>query len=140
MRRLLIAVILVSSLFALAKDPETTEQLKARAAAAEENKQPKLYLELAQRQLTDADQAYNTSADQAKAILDEAIQSAQKAAETSVKTGKDLKKVEIGLREIGKKLDNLSRSWALDDRPPIKDGMQKVDEARTTLLNRMFQK
>ena len=140
MRKFVFGVVLITTLFALGKEPETTEQLKARAEAAQPDKQPKLYLELAERQVNDADHAYNTDVERAKSIMEQAIQAAEKSGEMSVQTGKDLKKIEIGLRKLSKRLDDLSRSWALEDRPPLKAGIQKIESARTKLLDRMFKK
>lgn len=140
MRKFVFGLVLMTTLFAVAKEPETTEQLKARAESAERDKQPKLYLELAERQVSDADHAYNTDVEGAKSIMEQAIQAAEKSGETSLQTGKDLKKIEIGLRKLSKRLDDLSRSWALEDRPPLKTGIQKIESARTKLLDRMFKK
>lgn len=140
MRSFVIGFIIVTAIFSSAKDRETIEQLEARAAAAEPGKQSKLYLELSEREVQQADQEYNSNVEQAKSFMEKAIESAEKAADASVQTGKNLKQVEIGLRKLSKRLEDLSRSWAVEDRAPIKAAIQTIDAARSKLLDRMFKK
>jgi len=141
MRKLLIVMMVCGIvLVAAAKQPETIDQLKARAEAADQNKQPELYSKLAKMQAEAANEAYNTSAEQARKLIEEATQSAEKAAGASLASGKRLKKTEIDLRQLHKRMDDIGKTWNFDDRTPVKADMERVEAARSKLLDRMFAK
>lgn len=141
MRKLILVMLVCGfALIALAKEPETIEQLKARAEAAEKKKQPELYAKLAKMQAEAANDAYNTNVEQARTLIDDAAKSAEKASQASIETGKRLKKTEIDLRQLGNRMEDIARSWAFDDRAPAKSAIQRVETARSKLLDRMFSK
>ncbi|HWR14572.1 MAG TPA: hypothetical protein VN577_07070 [Terriglobales bacterium] len=139
MKKFLLALFLGTTIIALAKE-ETIEQLKAKAEAAEPKKRPDLYSELSRRQLEAADQVYGSDVDRARKMVEESLRSSEIAAQSAIDTGKDLKKVEIRLRKISDRMAELSRSWAFDDRQPLKTGEERIDALRTKLLERMFRK
>jgi hypothetical protein len=139
-RVLITALLLNSAVASAANDAETIEQLQARAQSAEKNKQPELYVELSRRQMEAANDQYNTNAEQARTILEEGTKSGEIAAQTSVDTGKHLKKVEIELRKITTRLVNMQRTWAFEDQQAVQVAIQRIDAARTKLLERMFRK
>ncbi len=138
-RTIFITMLLLVSIAAPAKE-ESIEQLKARADAAEAAKKPALYAELAHRQLEQADSLYNTDPEGARKLAEQSIASAIAAGTFSVQTGKDLKKTEIRLRKLEDRMHDMQRSWAFEDRQPLKDGAERVDAARSKLLDRMFKK
>jgi hypothetical protein len=140
MRKLIIAIIVAFSLLAVAKDPETIDQLKARAESADKNKKPELYMDLSQLQIKAADDAYNTSPEQAKALLDQGVLSAEQAAQHSLDTGKRMKNTEIDLRKLEHRLEDIRRSWALDDREAIQPAIKRIEALRSKLLDRMFRR
>jgi hypothetical protein len=141
MRKLMIAILICGiTSAATAKEPETIEQLKERVAVAKPNKQPELYSKLAKMQAEAANEVYNTSVDQARQLIQDCASSAEKASLASLESGKRQKKTEIDLRELFKRLDDIAKSWNFDDRAPVKDAMQRVEAARSKLLDRMFEK
>jgi hypothetical protein len=149
MRKLLIAVVAGTTLLgglslsrASAKDkpPETVEQLKARADAAEKHKQPELYAELASRQLEAADQQYSSNVEQAKALFLASAQSAELSSQAALDGNHKLKQTEIKLRELSHRMSDIRRTWAFEDRAPLDPAVLRVETARNKLLDRMFQK
>ena len=141
MRKVLLVILVCGvALAAVAKQPETIDELKARAESAAQKKQPELYAKLAKMQAEAANDTYNSNAEQARKLIQEAADSAEKAAEASLASGKRLKKTEIDLRELHKRMDDIGRSWAFDDRAPVKTAMQRVETVRSKLLDRMFAK
>jgi|SRR4051812_27251166 hypothetical protein len=142
MRKLFLAIFIVFgiALVASAKEPETIDQLKARAATAEQNKQPELYSKLAKEQLEAANEVYGSNAEQARKLIDDTADSAEKASKASLASGKRQKKTEIDLRQLAKRMDDIGRSWAFDDRAPVKAAMDRVESARSKILDRMFEK
>lgn len=141
-RKFLISIVVGLALFAVAADkpPETLDQLQARAAAADKKKQTELYVDLAERQLQAANDAYNTNPDQAKALFEQASKSAELAAQASLDANHKLKKTEIKLRELSHHMSDIRRTWAFEDRAPLDPDIQRVETARNKLLDRMFQK
>jgi uncharacterized tellurite resistance protein B-like protein len=139
-RRFLAMAIVGLALFPQARTADTLDQLRSRAASADKGHQPELYSELALKEADAADQAYNTSADTARKLLEESVTAAEKAADAAVETGKRLKRTEIDLRKVSERLESIRRSWAFDDRGPVTAGIQKVEAARSKLLDRMFRK
>jgi hypothetical protein len=141
MRKFVIGVVIFGFvLIVSAKETETIDQLKARAAAAEQKKQAELYSQLAKMQLEAANNVYETHADVARNLIADSADSAEKAATASMESKKREKKTEIDLRELAKRMDDIGRTWAFDDRAPIKAAIQRVENARSKLLDRMFQK
>lgn len=135
-------LLVVLSLPAFAGEPESIEALKARAAAAHEPKQQvELFTKLVERQLKAAEKAYSDGAiPQARAALDDVVEYGVKAAQTSAASGKKMKHTEITLRKISARLEDIRRTLNLDDRPPVAAAVDKLEQARTDLLNRMFRK
>jgi hypothetical protein len=140
MRALVVILIFGMALSAVAKEPETIDELKTRAAAADEKHQAELYSRLAKMQLDAADTTYTANPEQARALVQQSAESAEKASQACVNTRKREKKTEIELRELGKHMDDVIRTWPFDDRSLVKDAVQRVETARSKLLDRMFEK
>ena len=141
MRRLFLTLVIFGfALGCFAKEPETLDQLKARAADADINKQPELFSKLAKQQLEAANDTYSTNVEQARTLITDVADSAEKASATSIKSGRREKKTEIDLRQLGKRMDDISRTWAFEDRAPLKAAAERVEAARSKLLDRMFEK
>ena len=140
MRKSLLVFLIFSALLASAKEPETIEQLKARLQSADRNKQVELYMDLATLQVNEADKAYNSDVEKAKQLMEEGTQSAEKAGQGSVETGKHMKRTEIDLRKLEKRMEDIRRSWAVEDREPIEPEIKRVEAVRSKLLDRMFRR
>ena len=123
MRRIIFIFVILGFAFAsFAKEPETIDQLKARAEAADITKQPELYSKLAKQQLEAANDAYSTNADQARSLVNQVADSAEKASSASLKSNRREKKTEIDLRQLAKRMDDVAHTWAFEDREPFKGG------------------
>lgn len=123
------------------KQPETLESLKARANAAQGKQQVELLTKVAEQELKAANAAYaQGNAEQAQRLLAELVDYGTRAAKAASATGKRMKQTEIALRQIGDELEALRKSLDTDDRPPVADAIQKLEAARTNLLNTMFRK
>jgi hypothetical protein len=139
MRKLLYIVIVVSlSLSALA-EKKTVDQLKAEAEKSNGGHQAELYAELAERLVDVADQQF-TAGDSAKGqnTVQDILASATRAHYVAVSSRKKLKQVEIHLREAQRRLENMRRTLAAVDRPPVQDVEKKLADFRQDLLNVMF--
>jgi hypothetical protein len=117
------------------------QELKDEAARAKPNDQPKLYVKIAEIEMKDLDALYGGGdIEKAPALLSDLATDCEKAARTATSTRKHMKNTEIALRKIGSRLEALGRSLAFDDRPPIKQAEDRIEQARTALLNAMFSK
>lgn len=142
MRKLIITVVLATTLFSLAseKPADPIEALQARAEKADKKKQVELYMELAKLQLETADTQYNSNAEQARTLFHDSAKSAGLAAQAALDSNHKLKRTEIELRELSLHMSDVRRNWAFEDRAPLDPAIQSVEAARTKLLDRMFQK
>jgi hypothetical protein len=139
----LIAILVLALMPAVlhAGNQETIEELKARANAADGKKHVELCVDVAKRQLKAADAAYTAgNNEQARAALADVVQYGLKAAGAAVATRKRMKHTEIDLRRIDQRLDAIRKSLDTDERPPVAEAYQKLEAARSELLNAMFRK
>jgi hypothetical protein len=142
MRKILIIVVALLSALAWAfGQPESIEALKARAAQAQPRDQVELFTRIAERQLDFLDKAFDGgTVQQTQAALADVVTFGVKAAQASSESGKRMKQTEIALRKMTGRLEAIRKTLAVDDRPPVAEAIQKLDTARSELLNRMFKK
>lgn len=139
MKRILSIVLLATISTGWARAQDSVDQLKARVDKADGKKEIGLSIEIAERQLRAADAAYTDGKnEQAVANLNDVLTYATRAARESTDTGKKMKHTEIALRKIADKLEDIRKSLAVDDRPPVADAIRKIEAARNDLLFRMF--
>jgi hypothetical protein len=134
------ALLLTCSLIASAKDKTLPEMIQeAQSAPAKE--QPALYIKIARDQLHVADKSYSAGNPQSGlSALDNVTQYSAKAADAAVETGNKLKDTEIDIRKMADKLRDIKRNLNYDDQAPVQKAIDKMEDMRTKLLNRMFEK
>ncbi len=139
MRKLSCILLLLALVAAAAAEKKTIEQLRAEAEKASGGHQGALYAELASRLVDVADQQF-TAGDSSKGqqTVQEILADATKAHDDAVRTRKKLKDVEIHLRETQRHLENVRRTLAAEDRPPVDAVEKKLADFRQDLLNVMF--
>ena len=134
MRKLLLFAVVLAATIVLAAEPETIDQLKQRAAAAKDGDQPKLFLEVAERQLKAADSAYSQgNAEQAKAAINDVGAYCERAAAAATSTHKHLKHTEIKIRDLARRLGSMLRVVSFDDREPLQAAIDRIEKARSGL-------
>jgi hypothetical protein len=140
MRSLLIAVcvwVVAGVLPAAAQ--ESVVQLKERAFAAREAEQPKLFLEVAERQLQAADNAFSQGQTEAgKTAIEDVAEACEKAGAAATGTRKHLKSTEMGIRTLARKLDAMRQTLSFEDQAPLAAAIERMEQVRTDLLNAMF--
>lgn len=139
-RKALIVGCLAAVVTALAaKEPETLEQLKARADAATGERKPPLCLEVAQREIEAANQLFITGdAEKAHALIQESVAYAGKARDSALEQPSKIKNIEIALRKIEQRLGAIRRTLALEDQPDVQSAADQVAAMRKQLLDHMF--
>jgi hypothetical protein len=140
MKRWLKIAAVLAALCTLASAAEKAlEQLKAEVASAKPKDQPKLYSEIAEQELKQAEALFAAGDSQkGNAAILETVQDCERAAKTSLETRKRLKETEISLRKMSERMENLAKGVEFESRDPIKSGIERVEQARSTLLNAMF--
>ena len=132
------ALLLLACSLAFARK-ETLEELKAKLSSAKLSDQPKLCLEIAQQQLDATQKAYQASqTQQAQSLLQEVVNYAQKAGDAARKSRKHIKKTEIEVRKMSRRLQDLKPTVDLDSRQPVQDAINRLEHIRTQLLMQMF--
>lgn len=136
-----ISLITVTVILCAAAKDQTVDELKARVANARPEDRPGLCVEIAHRQLRNADQLYNDGQiEQARAAVDDIVTYSEKARDSASQTKKHLKNVEIAVRKISEKLRDIKRTLAFEDQPPVDQAIKRLEEVRTALLKEMFSK
>jgi hypothetical protein len=123
-----------------AKD-ESVDGLKARLASARPEDRPGLCIRIAQDQLLAADGFYSEGKiEQARASVADVVTYSEKARDAAVDTRKHLKNVEIAIRRISEKLNDIKRTLAFEEQPPVEEAVRHLEDVRTALLKEMFKK
>lgn len=140
-RRLLLPIILLATFVTLFAATESLEQLKARVTSAKAQDQPKIYVKIAELELDNLNAAFNGGDTQkGQTSLQDLTSACLSAAQTSVSTRKHMKQTEIALRKVADRLDQIRKGVEFDDRPPLEAANDRIEQARTELLNAMFKK
>jgi heterodisulfide reductase subunit A-like polyferredoxin len=137
--RLLAVLLLFATGFVTASEQLTVTELKQRATAARRTEQPKLFLEIAERQLRAADDAYRGgNVEEGRAAVADVADSCEKAGLAATSARKHLKETEIRIRDLSRRLDSLRRILSFEDRAPVNDAIERMEKTRSDLLNAMF--
>lgn len=111
------------------------EKLKAKAEGMKDHDRGKIYSEIA-RELTEQANRQFTEG-QPEAALESiklVLEFAEKASNAAKLKNKKTKDTEINLRKTARRLEEVERTLALEDRPPVQAAVEKLDEIRKELL------
>lgn len=118
---------------------DTVQELEAKLASAKLSDQPKLCLEIARRQLDAMEKAYKAGQTaQAQTFLHDVVEYSQQAGDAARKSRKHIKKTEIEVRKMSRRLQDFKVTLDVDSRPPVQDAINHLERIRTQLLNKMF--
>src|SRR6476619_4433309 len=139
MRRIFpIVILLLLGLTATAEE-KTVEQLKAEAEHAAPDQQGRLYAEIADQIVAVADKQF-TDGESVKghATVQEILQYATKAHDLAIQTRKKMKETEKSLRQCKRRLENMRRTLAAEDRPSIEAVEKQLEKLTEEVLESMF--
>ncbi len=130
-------LLLVSVLSAQQSPPD----LQAQAEAAHGKKRAELFMAVAEQRLDQASRLFNEGKnDEAHEAVKRSVAASQEAGDAARKSHKRLKQTEISVRQIVRRLTDLSNTLEFDDREAIKPSVEKLEEIRRQLLEEMFGK
>ena len=87
-----------------------------------------------------ADEYKQDHVDQAEVLLKKALSECERATTVAIAAGKKEKTVEIRLREISHRVNEIARLVPFDDRVHLEEARHSVETLRTKLLDHMFKK
>ena len=118
---------------------ETLEQLIARADAARPDQQPDLYMQVAQRELKLATEAFKADKrEDFRSAVQQIVKYSDSAHSVALHSGKRLKNTEIKIREIAIRLRDIKLNVDLEEQPPVQAAIDRLEGFRTELLHSMF--
>lgn len=139
MRRIIPITVLLLLALAAGAEEKTVDQLKAEAEHSEPGQQGRLYAEIAEKLVAVADKQF-TDAESVKghATVQEILQYATKAHDLAIETRKKMKETEKSLRECHRRLENMKRTLAAEDRPAIDSVEKQLEKLTEEVLESMF--
>jgi len=130
--------LLLLSMLASATQPPAAD-LKAKADAAQGSERIGPSLEYAHQQLEYANTLYTDGdVEKGEAAVNESLTYAKRAADASAAANKRLKQTEIDLRKLEHRMRDIGQSLNIDDRPPVEEAVQELEQMRANLLAKMF--
>lgn len=135
---LILALVLLVSGLALSKT-ESLPELKAHADNAHGGDEAKWSIEYAQAELEHANDLFTQGdVDQAQSAVSSVMDYVRKGTSAAKSSGKRLKQTEIELRKLEKRMKDIAESLNLDDRPPVLQSVDEIEQLRAGLLAAMF--
>lgn len=143
--RVYLSVLFVlGSFFAVCAQPVADpgiEAMKARVSLASIGERPHLCVQIAERQLAEADKFYTAAdVDQAQAKLTDVVAYSELARDYSIQSHKYQKQTEIAVRLMTRKLTEVMHALGHGDQAPVQDAINRMQRVRDDLLAAMFKK
>lgn len=139
--RILVSLALLSLAVASAHTEPTVEELKARVPAANVGDKAKICVEIAEKELTEADKLYATDdLDKAQQTLTDVVAYSELARDYSIQSNKHQKQTEIAMRNMARKLNDLLHVLTREEQGPVKEAISRLERVRDDLLAAMFPK
>src|SRR4051812_19633367 len=132
-------IILLALSFAAGAEQKTVDQLKTEAEHAAPDQQGRLYAEIADKLVSVADQQF-TGGESVKghATVQEILKYGAKARDLAIQTRKKMKETEKSLRECHRRLENMRRTLAAEDRPKVEAAEKQMEKLTEDVLESMF--
>jgi ribosomal protein L16 Arg81 hydroxylase len=139
--RTLVPLGLLLATYAVARAEPTVEELKARISAVNVSEKARLCLEIAEKQLTEADKLYAADdLDKAQQTLTDVVAYSELARDYSIQSNKHQKQTEIAMRTMSRKLNDLLHALTREEQAPVKEAISRLERVRDDLLAAMFPK
>lgn len=141
-RALVIALLLSGAAFSAPAswNDEPIEKLIARADTHSDG-QAEHCADVARREVEIANQYYTTGdVPKAEEAVKLAVTYSEKALEAGKRTHKKLKETDITLRKTSRRLADVGQTLAFEDKPLVKQAVEKIEQIRSELLTLMFKK
>lgn len=125
----------------IAAKEQTLEELKARVSAVSVGDRPQICLQIAARQLDDADRLYTAfDSEKAQVSLTDVVTFSELARDYSIQSRKHQKQTEIEVRKMTRKLNDLKHLVSRDEQVAVQNAIDRLQRVRDDLLLAMFPK
>ncbi len=132
-------VLLLAPVACAALADEPLEQLKAKAASSSGGEQAVLCAQVARQEVELANQHFTGgNVDQGHAAVREAVAYAEKAGNAARTSKRKLKQTEMSLRRTARRLSDIGKTLAVDDRPAVEQAVKELQHIQDQLLEVMF--
>jgi hypothetical protein len=140
-RRVAVFLLLAAAATAVPRDEPTVEELKARVSSANVGDKAKLCAQIAERQLTASDKLYAADdIDNAQTALTDVVTFSELARDYSIQSHKHEKQIEISVRAMTRKLNDMLHALGHEEQTPVRDAIKRLERVRDDLLVSMFPK
>jgi hypothetical protein len=142
LRSVAVAALLAAFLASpMAAKEQTLEELKARVSSASVGERPQICLQIAERQLDDADKLYTAfDSEKAQVSLTDVVTFSELARDYSLQSHKHQKQTEIAVRKMTRKLNDLKHLVSRDEQAAVQNAIDRLQRVRDDLLLAMFPK
>src|SRR5437868_3360196 len=111
------------------------EAMKANAEKKDSADRARTYADIARELVEVANQQFTDGeVDKAQSSIKDAVTYSEKSAASAQEKGKKIKNTEITLRETARRIEELRRTVAVDDQPPLAAAVVRIEELRRELL------
>ena len=121
-------------------DEPTVEGLKAKLATTGVGDKPHVCVQIAQKQLEEADKFYAALTWKKASCFGGRGAYSELARDYAIQSHKYQKQAEIAVRAMTRKLTELTHSLDHDDQAPVKDAISRLQQVEDDLLKSMFPK
>ena len=142
---LLVCVVVLHGATAVAQpvpgNEPTVDELKARIAVANTGEKVHLCVQVAEKQLAEADKLYTAGEiEKGQMALTDVTSFAELARDYSIQSNKHQKQTEIAVRGMTRKLNGILHVLGRQDQAAVKDAINRLERVRDDLLSSMFTK
>ncbi len=125
----------------MAAKEQTLEELKARVSSASVGDRPQICLQIAERQLENADRLYSIyDSEKAASDLTDVVAFSELARDYAIQSHKHVKQTEIDVRKMARKLNDLRHGVSHDEQAAVQQAIDRLQRVRDDLLLAMFPK
>jgi hypothetical protein len=137
----LLALVAAAAAHAAPSSDLSVEEMKGRLSSTGIGDRPHLCVQIAQKQLLEADKEYAASDfEKGQAALVDVVAYSELARDYAIQSHKYQKQSEIAVRTMARKLTELMHSLGHDDQAPVRDAINHLQRVRDDLLMAMFPK
>lgn len=131
--------LLLAPLAGAALAVEPLEELKAKAAGSSGGEQAVLCAQVAREEVELANQHFTDgNVHEGHAAVREAVAYAEKAGKAARGSKKKMKQTELSLRRTARRLSDIGKTLAVDDRPAVEQAVKELQHIEDQLLEAMF--
>lgn len=138
---LIMLALMVAAAHGSPRNEPTIDELKARVSSANTGEKAKLCIQIAEKQLAEADRLYAADdVEKAQTALTDVVSYSELSRDYSIQSHKHEKQIEISVRAMSRKLGDIVHTLGHEEQTPVKSAIEHLQRVRDDLLAAMFPK